>query len=297
VQQLLNQYIQARELENAAAKHELILSPDQFFYRTFLKEQNKLTKKSSQSQQPKGDQRTTKAEKVDHSTLSEPNQGGGYDDIPDSYDDEWDKDPYEDSSISTSRGVVRDEDNDPLSQYTVVAGVIMPSALKTVPKIGLKTGKPDTPKEGESRRSNVPGGWGVATGEKWKPIELPKEVIKPPQNSGPKVNAHTGRTETMAKGHHLRSGNPKKPKESFQDPGVPLHVSKESFMKVLKTKLTPYHAIVFPSGECSISAGMPTKVLVEVEMRKGNKVFYSSLHYSLLSTLYNCMLSSRLSPK
>jgi len=261
IQQLLTRYIKQRALENPLNKREVIISSDNFLYKTLRKDQKLSADKPTQDHSSNVSSQKQNVSKG----LLKTNTQNEYGDVMESYDDEWDEVVDEDDCDTT----------DPLSQYTVVAGVLMPSALSTkpIPNLRGKLNDTEAPPVGESRRSNVPGGWGVAAGEKWKPIELPKEKKKEPVR-------HPQSNKTFAP-HQANSGTRNKSSNEIKKKSLeeelcvatdPIHVNKEVFMKAIKGKLTPYHAIVFPTGECSVHAGMPAKVTVEVEMRKGNKV-------------------------
>jgi len=96
--------------------------------------------------------------------------------------------------------------------------------------------------------SSLPGGVRQQNSQstsKWKPIDLPPP---PPQH------IHTQKVRTPA------------------EPPVELDISKEDLMARVRAKLTPYHAIVLPSGESSVSVGRPPSVRIEVQKRMGNKV-------------------------
>jgi translation initiation factor 2D len=53
---------------------------------------------------------------------------------------------------------------------------------------------------------------------------------------------------------------------------LPLLVRKDDLLKALLKKLSPYFAIVGPTGQCQISSGQLPSVTVTVETRMGNKV-------------------------
>ena len=119
----------------------------------------------------------------------------------------------------------------------------------------------------------MPGGWGVATGQTWKPIELPKTKAPTEQRGSQRATLRQHTTTTGGKSqqkkqqqqqqHQQQSKGTKRQQQpqgaqkaraeatsvSSDAPTVPLPVAKETFMKVAKGKLTKYHAIVFPTGK------------------------------------------------
>mgnify|MGYP003386179876 CR=1 FL=1 len=292
VQQLINQYIKTLQLENTTKKGELIIPSLNYFYKTLHREQAQYQKKSATIASSQC-QETSSANSKEHPhtndvTTEDINEEG--------YDDEWDKDPYEEDdaavSMKSRHEMLTKTDKDPLAQYTVVAGVIMPSALSSKPPqvttqadfTNTNTNTDTNTDSGSgsgSRRSTVSGGWGVAVGEKWKPIELPKASPQSRQISQSHQRASSTTTGAASFKHNNASNkqlqdpkqqkqkqNQKKQQKQKQKQSTggdlaisspspspspspslsPLPVSKEAFMKILKTKLTKYHAIIFPSG-------------------------------------------------
>jgi hypothetical protein len=88
----------------------------------------------------------------------------------------------------------------------------------------------------------------------WKPVSLPTTPAPPPK---PKQPIHS-RT--------------KEEKVTVSVQTEDLHLTKEDLIYRIKNSLVPYHALILPTGEITVSAGSAPKIVIEGEMRAGNKV-------------------------
>ena len=244
-------------MENPVKKGELIIPPSNFFHKSLRRDVVKISnKKATETETQANDVKDSVEKRCDN--------------IPNTYDDEWDHNPYDDQI-----------EEDPLAQYTVVAGVIMPS-VSSKPSVSQSCSSSDTT---DSRRSKVPGGWGLTPGQQWKPVELPKP------STPVKVQTCNGERRKLENKCGPQNENKGKKKNKVEDDAAsdPLIISKEIFMQKMKTKFTSCHAIVYPTGiatvsiamkllkvmtigECTIVSGSPRNVKINAEMRKGNKV-------------------------